>query len=267
MMDRTAGCSGPKVIGLLWIVLQFKPTESLQCYSCDSTFRPDVHSANIGCLANGTETQCQDYQDRCYSYVAGESTVEKGCTSALNCIGNRICCQTDFCNGGYGANLKTGFGQPCEGEASCVQDGGMVCGRDITAEDQSSRCLCADGWFPWRAACFEKSGIGEVCHEDSHCLLDNSFCQYQQCQCASDFYPNLTQQECQLKLAILSDCTSSDQCRARNSLCVQRCVCDVGYLYDQFSGHCSGACGVLWLTSLWAVVFIPMVTTITNQCF
>ena len=49
---------------------------------------------------NGTSSSPQD---RCYSYVVGESTVQKGCTRAENCIGNRICCQTDFCNAGYGA--------------------------------------------------------------------------------------------------------------------------------------------------------------------
>ena len=46
-------------------------SESLQCYSCPTTVSDDVQSANIDCLANGTETQCQPYQVRtCHSVRA-----------------------------------------------------------------------------------------------------------------------------------------------------------------------------------------------------
>ncbi|KAL8575907.1 hypothetical protein ACOMHN_027305 [Nucella lapillus] len=219
------------VISIFWTGLGPSPACGLQCYSCDRAVSQNVQSANLHCMVNGTETRCLSDQDRCHNYVEGDSTVEKGCTRAENCIGNGICCQTDFCNGGYGADLKTGFGQPCEGETSCVQEEGMLCRRETTAGDQLSRCLCADGWFPLRAACLQQSGVGEVCYEDGHCRLDNS-CQFQQCRCAHDFFPNLTVHACQLKLSILSECSSNDQCRAHNSVYLQRCVCEMGYLYD-----------------------------------
>ena len=42
------------------------------------------------------------------------------------------------------------------------------------------------------------------------------------------------------ELPILADCSDDVQCRARNSVCLQRCVCHIGFLYDELSGHCSG---------------------------
>ncbi|KAK7114890.1 uncharacterized protein [Littorina saxatilis] len=247
--------SGPLAVFVFLTV--FSSSDCLQCYNCPVTVNDDVHASNIDCLANGTETQCQPYQDRCYSYVEGESNVEKGCTRAENCIGNRICCQTDFCNAGYGADLKTGLGQPCERETSCVLDEGMICRREATQPSQLSRCLCSEGWFALGAVCLPQSGVGELCFEDSNCRLLNSFCQYLRCQCGEVFYANNTEGSCQLKLPILADCETDVECRARNSICQQQCVCRIGYLYDELSGHCSGSGCILRMTSqLWMTLFV-----------
>ncbi|KAK7498037.1 hypothetical protein BaRGS_00010625 [Batillaria attramentaria] len=245
------------VTAVFLVLLLVERTDCLQCYSCPRTVGTDLQSANIDCLANGTERECEPYQDRCYSYVTGDDTVQKGCTRAENCIGTRICCQTDFCNAGYGAELKTGHGQPCEGDASCVQEDGMRCRRE-TSDDvsQLSRCLCSEGWFTLGAACLPQSGVGEVCFEDAHCRLLNSYCQYQRCRCGPAFFPNNTDDSCQLKLPVMAECSDDDQCRADNSVCLDRCVCGLGYLYDEVSGHCSGSNRVVWTAAVGRTLFV-----------
>ena len=56
----------------------------------------------------------------------------------------------------FPSDLKTGYGQPCEGETSCVQEEGMKCRRETSEISQLSRCLCAEGWFPLGAACLPR---------------------------------------------------------------------------------------------------------------
>ena len=62
------------------------------------------------------------------------------------------------------------------------------------------------------------------------------------------------------ELPILSPCAESQQCRARNSECRLRCVCQFGYVYDELSGHCSGKAVAVFFLALTLYFLLKNIT-------
>ncbi|CAC5397761.1 unnamed protein product [Mytilus coruscus] len=134
------------------------------------------------------------------------------------------------------------YGETCSVNSDCTESNAVNC--DTT----SGNCICEDTFFrkTTPAACASRVALNGVCElaqtSTEQCAIDNSECidvsGTVRCICSTTHYE--TGGACELRIALDTDCTSSDQCVADtdcrdNGAGTDQCQCTIATHYKSGS--------------------------------